>query len=279
MPRSGRMSKEEQAFINENVTKLTPEQIAKTLDRNPNMIAEYVEKNFGANLQEATPQELTIRRELRTSAEWVELKRQFTESELRYFEEKYTTWLSQFKENVLPSEETQIFILIKNEILMNRNLADKQRASTDMATMHKMLDDIYARYAAGAEMKDADKELAANLNEQLTASRAAMSVRTTEFIKLQEKHSDLMKQLKATRDQRLKSIESSKESFIEIMKSLMNEERRLKEGEHMELMRLAAEKERGRMSEFHTYADGAVDRPFLNSDTVGLEATEDDSAE
>ena len=276
MAKKGRMSREERVFIVEQAGKLPAEEIAKKIDRTPEMVDEFIREHVG-NVTKATPAELELRKDLRNSAEWTELHRQFTTGELRYFEERYTTWLSQFKEDVLPSEETQIFLLLKNEILMNRNLADKQRATTDMARMQQMLDDIYAQFPDGTELDDASKQLALDLNEQLSACRAAMSVKTTEFIKLQEKHNELMKQLKATRDQRLKRIESSKESFIEIIKELMSEEKRLAEGEQMELMRLAAQKEQGRMAELHTYADGAVDRPFLNADTVGAETDEDAS--
>lgn len=272
MPRRGRMSREERAYIVENAEKQTPEQIAKSLDRTVEMVREFIKDNVGVAPDKAAPGEITLRKELRATAEWVELQRQFTDGELRYFEEKYTSWLTQLKDNYTQSEETQIFLLLKNEILINRNLADKKRATGDMARMQTMLDDIYNKYPDGTEMSDSDKQLAANINEQLSATRAALSARTTELMNLQKCHSDLMKQLKATRDQRLNRVEASKDSFIEIIKDLMSEERRLKEGEHMELMRMAAEKEKERLSGYHTYADGNVDRPFLNSDTVGLES-------
>ena len=39
-------------------------------------------------------------------------------------------------------------------------------------------------------------------------------------------------------------------------------------GNEMEIMRLATEKARKELSEYHTYQDGYVDRPLLNCDTV-----------
>jgi hypothetical protein len=36
----------------------------------------------------------------------------------------------------------------------------------------------------------------------------------------------------------------------------------------MEKMRLAMEKEKDRLSSYHTYADNTVDQPFLTPDTV-----------
>ena len=268
MARRGRMSKEERIYILENAGKISPEELAKQTDRTPEMIREFIADHIGVRKDTASSAEFSLHKELRSSAEWTELKRQFDLDELAYFEERYATWLSQFKEDITPSESTQIFLLLKNEILMNRNLADKQRASLDMAAMQRSLDDVYRRYPDGVEMDDVDKRLITDLNKQLTALRAALSVRTKEFLELQEKHADLMKQLKATRDQRFKRVEASKDSFIEILKDLMIEDKREAEGHHMELMRLAAEKEKERLGAFHTYDDGVVDRPFLNSDTV-----------
>ena len=40
------------------------------------------------------------------------------------------------------------------------------------------------------------------------------------------------------------------------------------EGKAIEKMRLAMEKEKERLSDYYTYADGTVDIQFLNSDTV-----------
>jgi hypothetical protein len=36
----------------------------------------------------------------------------------------------------------------------------------------------------------------------------------------------------------------------------------------MELLKLAAQKEKKRLSEYHSYSDKEVDQPFLNVDTV-----------
>ena len=36
----------------------------------------------------------------------------------------------------------------------------------------------------------------------------------------------------------------------------------------MEKMRLAMEKEKGRLSDYHKYEDGLIDQPFLTPETV-----------
>ena len=276
MPRRGRPTRQEIEFIIQNSATMSPEELAKKFDRTVAAIKEII-KDAPARLDKTVTPEEQVRKELRQTAEWNELRRQLTGDELKYFEEKYANWLIQMKEDITPSEETQIFLLLKNEILINRNMVDRRRATSDMARMETMLDDIYRKYPKGSEMSDGDKQMAIDLNEQISGVRASLGAKTIELDKLQGRHGDLMKHLKATRDQRFARVESSKESFIEIMKELMHEEKRLKEGEHMELMRLAAEKEKKRLSVYHQYADGQVDRPFLNADSVSIETVSPES--
>ena len=79
----------------------------------------------------------------------------------------------------------------------------------------------------------------------------------------------MLKDLKGTREQRIKAIEDSKQTFASLVKQIATDKSfRTKIGVDMEKMRLAMEKEKARLSEFHTYEDGQVDQPFLTPDTV-----------
>jgi 5-hydroxyisourate hydrolase-like protein (transthyretin family) len=46
---------------------------------------------------------------------------------------------------------------------------------------------------------------------------------------------------------------------------------RAKEGDEIELMRLAKDKVAKDLGKYHTYVDGTIDRPLLNSETVMFE--------
>jgi hypothetical protein len=75
--------------------------------------------------------------------------------------------------------------------------------------------------------------------------------------------------MKATRADRYNDIDKSKESFTSWMKELLtNPSKRYALGIEMEKRRLAMEKEKGRLTQYHQYEDGIVDQPFLNHETV-----------
>ena len=79
----------------------------------------------------------------------------------------------------------------------------------------------------------------------------------------------MLKDLKATREQRVKRLEDSKETFIGWVRNLMSDpETRHDMGIEMEKMRLAAYEEEKRLSEYHQYEDHTVDQPFLTPETV-----------
>jgi hypothetical protein len=79
----------------------------------------------------------------------------------------------------------------------------------------------------------------------------------------------MLKDLKGTREQRIKAIEDSKQTFASFIKQIAtSDEFRDKIGIEMEKMRLASEKEKERLSEYFTYEDGNVDQPFLTPETV-----------
>jgi hypothetical protein len=85
---------------------------------------------------------------------------------------------------------------------------------------------------------------------------------------LKEKNT-ILEKMKATRDARIKHIESGKHSFVGWMRQLLdNPERRLAVGRDMEKMRLATQVEFERLSDYHEYEDGEVDQPLLTPERV-----------
>ena len=79
----------------------------------------------------------------------------------------------------------------------------------------------------------------------------------------------MIKDLKGTREQRIKAIEDSKTTFASLIKKIiMDGDFRKTAGVEMEKMRLAMDVERDRLSKAHTYEDGITDQPFLVPETV-----------
>ena len=79
----------------------------------------------------------------------------------------------------------------------------------------------------------------------------------------------MLKEIKGTREQRIKRLEDSRQSFTGWVAHLMQNPD-ITKGYclEMEKMRLAMNKEKERLSQYHKYDDGIVDQPFLTPDTA-----------
>ena len=123
----GRISKGEEKFIRENLN-LGFEELATELDREPESILTFIKKkvakgDFDSPIWMAEPNsEEQAQFDLTFRPYWVELKQQFTEGELELFKYHWARIISQFKDDVIPTEELQVVDLIKLELLMNRSL-------------------------------------------------------------------------------------------------------------------------------------------------------------
>ena len=200
---------------------------------------------------------------LRSSKAWKQLKQEMDEEELEYFEEQYVKYMAQFREDVLVTEETQIFLVIRFEVMMHRNAKSKRNSGKEIGRLIRLQADFTDRFDTSDLMSDADRNYILNLETQIQAAKASEQARSNEFIKLEEKHQGLLKDLKATRDQRITRIESSKETYLSVIKRLQNEEERDLVGGTMETMKMATRKEEDKLTSPHTFADGSQDMPLL----------------
>ena len=107
------------------------------------------------------------------------------------------------------------------------------------------------------------------MERQVAVYKASLETLSKDYKDLQDRKARMLKDLKGTRDQRVKAIEDSKETFGALVKQIATDhDFRRKIGIEMEKMRMAMEKERERLADYHQYEDGIVDRPFLTSETV-----------
>ena len=117
------------------------------------------------------------------------------------------------------------------------------------------------------DQQDVDQII--NLERQVASLRASQESLNRDYRELQAKKASMLREMKGTREQRIKRLEDSKQSFTSWVASLMQDPERMKKyGIEMEKMRLAMEKEKDRLAAFHKYEDGTVDQPFLTPDTV-----------
>lgn len=256
--KTGRFSISEIAYIKAHAERKTVEELAGHLNRDPVSIHNWIVKNIG--LSSAEKREAEVHQELRGRPYYKELSKQFSEDELEMFEFHFKKMWSQFKDDVFHTEEMQIIDTIKLEILMNRILRAQQET----------VDKIYNLEIELAKSEDnADRDLAMMLERQIATLRASQETMSRDFKDLQSRKSGLLKDLKGTREQRIKAIEDHRQTFPTLITKVMTDPRyRNDMAVYIEKMRLATEKERERLSQLISYEDNLPDRPLLNSDSV-----------
>ena len=262
----GQLALEEQQFIRDNIDSLSIEQIAEALNRTVKPIQRYVtESKIGIQSKDEQENDRTLRQKLHAKTFWIEITKQFDEStgELQYFEDTWIGLVKQFREDVLPAEELQIKQFITIDILINRSMKERKR---HIADTEKLQEEVDREYKLPEDVRDGPK--LANLETQLSFARNSIANYTNEYTKLLNEQQKISKDLKATREQRIKRIEDGKSSWIGLIRMLEDEEIREREGREMEIMNMAVEQQVKNLSEYHTYQDGEVDTPLLTPETV-----------
>jgi hypothetical protein len=256
----GRWSNEDVEFLKKNINRIPLEEIALELGRSFEAIVTKKEEIYGED-----PTQKQIQSTLQSSPEWLQLREELMDDELKYFEHRFSKIMTQFYDDILPTEETQIFLLIKFEILMSRNMKERKKA----LSLFKGLEKKRLEFIKSMDPHNpSDAEEARRLNDDIRSLETSQSTYTKEYTDLQDKHASILKNLKATRDQRIQNVENRKKNFIDIIKSLEEKEYREEQGKFAEMMKKATLKEKKRLSEYHQFNDTIVDKPLFNADTV-----------
>lgn len=260
----GQLSLDEEKFIRDNFTSLTLQQISDHLNRTVAPVERYINENQLSVANNDNDNQI-LRQKLHSKTFWLEILRQFdSESgELEYFENTWIGLIKQFREDVLPAEELQIKQFITIDILINRSMKERKRHISETEKIQRMVNDIYNQPEG-----DRDIPKLANLETQLSFARNSIANYTNEYTKLLNEQQKISKDLKATREQRIKRIEDGKSSWTGLIRMLEDEEIREKEGRQMEILSLATAKAKSQLYDYHNYQDGVVDKPFLNAESV-----------
>lgn len=260
--KKGRFSMEERAFIEANAEVLSPSQIASKLDRDSTSVINWIKDNLGFSQKDKA--EIEVANELASKPYFKELEFQFSKEELELFQFHFKKMWSQFKDDVFHTEEMQIIDTIKLEILMNRILRSQQENQDEIQTIERV-----AREEKSRDKDQRDMDLVINLERQVAMLRASQEALSKDYKDLQARKATMLKDLKGTREQRVKAIEDSRLTFVSLVKKIATDPSyRSQIGKDMEKMRLAIYSETERLSEFFTYEDGGVDQPLLTPETL-----------
>ncbi len=240
----GRISKGEEKFIRENLN-LGYEKIATELDREPESVFGFIKKKVAKgdfvapNWMEEPNSEEQAKFDLTFRPYWNELKQQFTDDELKLFQYHWARIISQFRDDVIPTEELQVVDLIKLELLMNRSLKHNKENIEQISSFEGLIHELRA-----ADVDQQDRDEIFNLERQVASLKASQESLNKDYRELQAKKSSMLKDLVTNPD---------------VARGY---------GTEMEKMRLAMNKQKERLSQYHKYQDDLVDQPFLTPDTV-----------
>ena len=266
MPKKrGQLSLDEQQFIRENMGVLTVEQIADQINRSIKPVERYIIENKLSFDREENITDENLRLKLHAKTFWQEIVRQFDEEtgELEYFENTWIGLVKQFREDVLPAEELQIKQFITIDILINRSMKERKRHIAETERLQHKVDDEYNK---PEDQRDIPK--LTSLETQLSYARNSIASYTNEYTKLLNEQQKISKDLKATREQRIKRIEDGKSSWVGLIRMLEDELVREKEGKEMEILSRATEKAKETLYQYHEYQDGKVDQPILSPESL-----------
>lgn len=261
--KTGRMSKAEWHFIEENADKMTVEEIAAKLERDVEPVIKYLQK-IGKTANKKKSLIVQAEYDIKSRPYWKEIKKQFSEEELELFVYHWSQIIAQFKKDVMSTEEMQIIDTVKLEILMNRALREQQQS---MDRVRLLESDLLEERSKDPDQQD--RELIYNIERQIGSLMAAKESLSREFKDLQKKKADMFKDLKATREQRIQKLENSKSTMAELIERILRDPEFFEEqGRELEKMRLAMKKEEQRLGDYHKYEDGEVDLPLLTPTTI-----------
>ena len=260
----GSLSNESKKFILEHKNDMTSEEISEKLGVDLQKV-EHVLDVFG-NLPEDN---IAWKEYLRKSSEWVILKRQFSTDELDKFQETFVKLMQQFKDDLLSSEQTQVFHLIKLDIMMDRNLESKARSRNQIYALENMQKAIVEKYGGDyTKMPPGDRDTITGIGDQISAFAAAEQNATKEYTDIGKQYNDILRELKAARSQRVDRATNSKLSFVGLVKELMDMDVNKEEGRKVALFQHATEKELGRLGKPHKYMNLETDLPILSHETI-----------
>ena len=123
--KTGRISKVEEQYISENIH-VPYAKVASELDRNPDSILDFIKRKVAEGKLEKPKwlegqDEEQAKYDLSFRPYWKELEQQFTNEELELFKYHWSRIISQFQDDVIPTEELQVVDLIKHFVRFWRN--------------------------------------------------------------------------------------------------------------------------------------------------------------
>ena len=254
--KTGRLSKSEISFIDSNLDKMSDEEIASRLDRSVDAIVQrravVPQTNINSEMQEYVAQ-------LHEKHFWGTVKKSLLQEEISIFENSWAALFSQFSnQGVTATDEIMMKDVIIEDILLHRALEQKRNILEEIKLNEKILADERLM-----DPDDRDADLMTNTLRTIVQLRGTSEAYTKEINEIKKTKDGKFKDLKATRNERLKTVEESGKNIFALIKVLDENKNRENEGKMTSLMQAASASKREEMEQEIVFADGEIDRVWL----------------
>lgn len=263
--KKGMLSKNDKGLIEQWQASMDVKDIAQRLNRAPHQVEKYL-REFLAHaprLIAKRSETEELRRELGASEFWPEIRKQFTDTQLVFYENSYIAYRRQFKD-LTSTEFSQLHQLITIDIFMSTHNIERAKTQDEIDRLERVLKK--EKEKDWAKLSDNERNFIARMEDGLLSCKVSITSKLKEYDSLGGRHNDLLKSLKSTRDQRIKSLED-RGKFIGLLKELEVKSRRQDIAEILGLVDLSVDNARDRLMSPHKYKDGEIDSPLLNCDT------------
>jgi len=254
--KTGRLSKEEIQFIDSNLGSMSDKDIADKIDRSVDAITQ---RRSAAPQRTVNAEIQSYITELHSKHFWVTIKKSLLDEEIGAFENSWASLYSQFvHQGVTATDEIMMKDVIIEDILLHRALEQKKNILEEIKENEKLLAEEREK-----DMDDRDTDFMTNALRTIVQLRGTSEAYTKEINEIKKTKDGKFKDLKATRNERLKTVEESGKNIFALIKLLDEQKMRQTEGKMTGLVYEAAKTKEGQMKQNMVFADGDVDKVWL----------------
>jgi hypothetical protein len=261
-PKEGRPSNHEIEYVRRNFRLKSIEEVARDLNRSEKVIATLFRKVAD---EEGDLDNDRTRFQLKRRSFYRQLQKQMSDEELEKFEEEWNLILKQFKFDILPTEEYQLISSITCTIMIDRSLAERKRWMDDLANIEAELKRLYEVELALLAPEETQRII--TLEQDRTNIRASFQYNTKERLDIEKQREAYMKSLKGTRDQRIDRSTDVTTTWPDLVRATQDKKKQMQMTRDAALLHMAGQIDYKRLGQYHTFQDGMVDQPILNSET------------
>ena len=221
--KTGRLSKDEISFIDNNLLNMTDEQIAGRLDRSVDAITQ---RRLVAPQANANNELQAYVSQLHSKHFWSTIQKSLLPEEVETFENSWAALYSQFfQQGVTATDEIMMKDVIIEDILLHRALEQKKNILEEIKENEKLLAEEREK-----DMDDRDSDFMTNALRTIVQLRGTSEAYTKEINEIKKTKDGKFKDLKATRNERLKTVEESGKNIFALIKLLDEQKMRETEG-------------------------------------------------